>query len=73
MPVMFLRMEPLFSWWVQMGLSTAISGNEPGDRGKDISVDSGRSASFNDVAWHPNGETALIAGDLGAALTIRPL
>ncbi len=50
------------------GFIHGFSGNEPGDRGKDISIDSGRSASFNDIAWHPNGETALIAGDLGAAL-----
>ena len=50
------------------GFIHGISGTEPGDRGKDISIDSGRSASFNDIAWHPNGETALIAGDLGAAL-----
>ena len=50
------------------GFIHGLSGNEPGDRGKDISIDSGRSASFNDVAWHPNGETALIAGELGAAL-----
>lgn len=50
------------------GFIHAISANEPGEREKDISVDSSRSASFNDVAWHPNGETALIAGELGAAL-----
>ncbi len=50
------------------GFVHGFSANEPGDRAKDISIDSGRSASFNDVAWHPNGETALIAGDLGAAL-----
>ena len=50
------------------GFIHGISANEPGDRDKDISIDSGRSASFNDVAWHPNGETALIAGELGAAL-----
>jgi hypothetical protein len=50
------------------GFIHGISGNEPGNRDKDISIDSGRSASFNDVAWHPNGETALIAGELGATL-----
>jgi hypothetical protein len=37
------------------GFIHGISANEPGDRDKDISIDSGRSASFNDVAWHPNG------------------
>jgi|TARA_B100001094_G_scaffold183656_1_gene177971 hypothetical protein len=50
------------------GFVHAISADEPGEREKDISIDSSRSASFNDVAWHPNGETALIAGELGAAL-----
>ena len=50
------------------GFIHAFSANEPGDRTKDISIDSGRSAAFNDIAWHPNGQTALIAGDLGAAL-----
>ena len=50
------------------GFVHAISADEPGERAKDISIDSSRSASFNDVAWHPNGETALIAGELGAAL-----
>ncbi len=50
------------------GFIHGFSANEPGDRAKDTSIDSGRSASFNNVAWHPNGETALIAGDLGAAL-----
>lgn len=50
------------------GFIHAFSADEPGEREKDISIDSSRSASFNDVAWHPNGETALIAGELGAAL-----
>ena len=45
-----------------------ISAANPGDRNQDQAINSSRSARFNDVSWHPNGETALIAGDLGAAL-----
>ena len=45
-----------------------ISASTPGDRDQDQAIDSSRSARFNDVSWHPNGQTALIAGDLGAAL-----
>ena len=45
-----------------------ISASAPGDRSQDQDIDSQRSARFNDVAWHPNEKTALIAGDLGAAL-----
>ena len=45
-----------------------ISASSPGDRSQDQDIDSSRSARFNDVSWHPNGQTALIAGDLGAAL-----
>lgn len=45
-----------------------ISASSPGDRSQDQNIDSSRSARFNDVSWHPNGQTALIAGDLGAAL-----
>ena len=45
-----------------------ISASSPGDRNQDQNIDSSRSARFNDVSWHPNGQTALIAGDLGAAL-----
>ena len=45
-----------------------ISASAPGDRSQDQNIESSRSAQFNDVSWHPNGQTALIAGDLGAAL-----
>ncbi|CAI8309719.1 MAG: Uncharacterised protein [Candidatus Poseidoniaceae archaeon] len=45
-----------------------ISASAPGDRSQDQDIDSSRSARFNDLSWHPNGQTALIAGDLGAAL-----
>tara|TARA_B100001540_G_scaffold313664_2_gene337022 strand:- start:5419 stop:6660 length:1242 start_codon:yes stop_codon:yes gene_type:complete len=50
------------------GFVHMISASTPGDRSQDQAIDSSRSVRFNDVAWHPNGETALIAGDLGAAL-----
>ena len=50
------------------GFVHMISASSPGDRSQDQAIESSRSARFNDVAWHPNGETALIAGDLGAAL-----
>ena len=45
-----------------------IAALAPGDRSQDRTIDSGRTARFNDLSWHPNGETALIAGDYGAAL-----
>ena len=50
------------------GFVHMISASSPGDRNQDQDVDSSRTARFNDVSWHPNGQTALIAGDLGAAL-----
>ena len=50
------------------GFAHLISASNPGERNNDQAIDSSRSARFNDVSWHPNGETALIAGDLGAAL-----
>jgi hypothetical protein len=50
------------------GFVHLISASNPGERNNDQTIDSSRSARFNDVSWHPNGETALIAGDLGAAL-----
>ena len=50
------------------GFVHMISASSPGDRSQDQAIESSRSARFNDVDWHPNGETALIAGDLGAAL-----
>lgn len=50
------------------GYTHMISASSPGDRSQDRNIDSSRSARFNDVSWHPNGQTALIAGDLGAAL-----
>jgi len=50
------------------GFVHMISASNPGERNNDQAIDSSRTARFNDVSWHPNGETALIAGDLGAAL-----
>ncbi len=50
------------------GFAHLISANNPGDRSLDIELNSGRQNHFNDVAWHPRGEAALIAGDLGTAM-----
>ena len=50
------------------GFVHMISASAPGDRSQDQEINSSRTARFNDVSWHPNGETALIAGDRGAAL-----
>ena len=50
------------------GFVHMISASSPGDRSQDKDIDSSRTVRFNDVSWHPNGQTALIAGDLGAAL-----
>ena len=33
-----------------------ISAANPGDRNQDQAINSSRSARFNDVSWHPNGE-----------------
>ena len=45
-----------------------ISAKNPGDRSLDVELNSGRINDLNDVSWHPRGEAALIAGDLGTAL-----
>ena len=50
------------------GFVHMISASAPGDRSQDQDINSSRTARFNDVSWHPNGQTALIAGDRGAAL-----
>lgn len=50
------------------GFVHLISAKNPGDRTLDIELNSGRQNNFNDVAWHPRGEAALIAGDLGTAM-----
>ncbi|MCS5534157.1 MAG: WD40 repeat domain-containing protein [Candidatus Poseidoniaceae archaeon] len=46
-----------------------ISAINPMDRSQDIELNAGPTAKdFNDVAWHPRGNTALITGDNGMAL-----
>lgn len=50
------------------GFAHLISAKNAGDRSVDVELNSGRQNHFNDVAWHPRGEAALIAGDLGTAM-----
>ena len=50
------------------GFAHLISAKNAGDRSLDIELNSGRQSNFNDIAWHPRGEAALIAGDLGTAM-----
>ena len=50
------------------GFAHLISAKNAGDRSLDIELNSGRQNHFNDIAWHPRGEAALIAGDLGTAM-----
>lgn len=50
------------------GFAHLISAKNAGDRSLDIELNSGRQNNFNDIAWHPRGEAALIAGDLGTAM-----
>ena len=50
------------------GVAHLISAKNAGDRSLDIELNSGRQNNFNDIAWHPRGEAALIAGDLGTAM-----
>ncbi len=50
------------------GYARLLSAPNAGDRSGDIELNSGRSQSFNDVAWHPRGNTALMAGDVGMAM-----
>ena len=66
-PVKFHRMDHTFLS-LEMMVTHMIAALAPSDRSQDRTIDSGRTARFNDLSWHPNGETALIAGDYGAAL-----
>ena len=50
------------------GYAHLISAKNPGDRNLDITLESGRVNDLNDISWHPRGDSALIAGDLGTAL-----
>lgn len=45
-----------------------ISAINPMDRSQDIELNAGATRDFQDVAWHPRGNTALLAGDNGMAL-----
>jgi hypothetical protein len=45
-----------------------ISAINPMDRSQDIELNAGTSKEFQDVAWHPRGNTALITGENGMAL-----
>ena len=57
------------------GYANQISALDAGDRSKDVELITGRNVDLNDVSWHPRGQAALIAGDLGIALryeTLRP-
>ena len=50
------------------GYAHIISAEDAERRENDIELNSGRSADFNDVAWHPQGQTALLVGDQGMVL-----
>ncbi len=50
------------------GYAKQISALDAGDRSKDVELITGRNVDLNDVSWHPRGQAALIAGDLGIAL-----
>ena len=50
------------------GYARLLSASNAGDRSGDIELNSGRSQPFQDVAWHPGGKTALMAGDFGMAM-----
>jgi hypothetical protein len=50
------------------GYARLLSANDAGERGSDIELNSGRSQAFQDLAWHPRGNTALLVGDFGMAM-----
>ena len=50
------------------GYAHTISAENAERRENDIELNSGRNANFNDVAWHPQGQTALLVGDQGMVL-----
>ena len=52
----------------QDGYIHLISARNPGDRSQDVELNSARDNNLRDIAWHPRGEAALIAGDFGTAL-----
>ena len=50
------------------GYAREISALEAEDRSRDIELVTGRNVDLQDTSWHPRGQAALIAGDLGVAL-----
>ena len=50
------------------GYAREISALKADDRSRDVELLSGRDVDLNDISWHPRGQAALIAGDLGIAL-----
>ena len=50
------------------GYAHIISALHADDRSQDIALFTGRNVALNDVSWHPQGQSALIAGDMGVAL-----
>lgn len=50
------------------GYARELSALDADDRTKDVELNTGRTVSLNDVSWHPRGQAALIAGDMGVAL-----
>ncbi len=50
------------------GYAKQISALDAGDRSRDVELITGRNVDLNDVSWHPRGQAALMAGDLGIAL-----
>lgn len=50
------------------GYARLLSAEDAGDRSGDVELNSGRSQAFKDLAWHPRGNTALMAGDFGMAM-----
>jgi hypothetical protein len=50
------------------GYARELSAFDADDRSKDVELNTARTVSLNDVAWHPRGQAALIAGDMGVAL-----
>ena len=50
------------------GYAREISALKAGDRSRDVELLSGRDVDLNDISWHPRGQAALIAGDMGMAL-----
>ncbi|DAC32175.1 MAG TPA: WD40 repeat domain-containing protein [Candidatus Poseidoniales archaeon] len=50
------------------GYARLLSADDAGDRSGDVELNSGRNQAFQDLAWHPRGNTALMAGDFGMAM-----